>query len=80
MSRINNTWNKKMYSYTIAPIRQKFSESKLTYRELAESTGISTSQVHRLMTVNDAIPRLDHLVILCNALGVSPRNLFPYEK
>ena len=65
------------YVFNIDRLRLKFSEKRMTYRELGELSGISYATVHSIFTRgNDLPPTITHLLLLCNALEVSPRTLF----
>lgn len=69
-----------MYDFSITMLTERFGKSKMTYRELAAVSGVTTMTIHRLFNKPDTNrPRIDHLVMLCNALGVSPRSLFKKE-
>lgn len=64
-----------MYSYSFELVKRRFSEERLTLQALSTLTGIQIMTVQRIMK-GTRVPDAEELVLICNALGISPRSLF----
>lgn len=65
-----------MYTFSIESLKQKFAETGLSYKALQESSGVNQMTLHRIFNNDSYKPSISHIVLICNALKVSPKNLF----
>lgn len=67
------------YVFSTDLLIKKFKDSEMSYRQLAKIAGVSHMTIHRLFTSGEP-PCINHLILLCDALGISPRSLFAISK
>lgn len=64
-----------MYEIDIAPLIQKFKDSRMTLKEVSDKVGFSKPTAFRILSKGDT-PKMEHFLALCNLFSVSPRQLF----
>jgi len=79
MSRKKNKGYQMKYTFSTELLRQRFTDSKLTFRQISDLSGVQKTTVHRIIGKNET-PSIEHLIALCDALGISPRSLFYKSK
>ena len=54
-------------------------ETGITYRSLAEKTGLSAGYINHVVHGNRPVPSSDHMRTLAQALGVEPEHFLEYR-
>ncbi len=57
-------------------IREILNEKKISIYQLSNLTGISSACIHNWYSKRDYVPNLDTLLKVCDALEISPTELF----
>ena len=62
-----------------ATIRRLMAETGITYRALAEKTGLSAGYLNHVVHGNRPVPSSAHMKSLAKALGVEPEHFLEYR-
>ena len=62
-----------------ATVRRLMAETGITYRALAEKTGLSAGYINHVVHGNRPVPSNDHMRALAKALGVEPEHFLEYR-
>lgn len=68
-----------MYTFSTQRLVDKFKKRGYTYRQFAALCGVTPTTIYDLFNTGRN-PKIEHLLLICEILAVSPQSLFKKEQ